>query len=164
MKLQHVIQFLITIFLILPFSVNADTRATLFLEGTIPVQCDIRIDPVLGRTAALNVSAGEIGVKLADVAEISNNPNGYEILVESANAGVLLHSDGTSGANYQVQYGVSGIMVSPPAVGSPLSVKTTGALTGLSFAIEELFIDVTALPNGPGGAYTDTLILTMQAL
>lgn len=164
MKLQYVIEFLLISLLLAPLHSLADTRATLFLEGYIPIQCDLRIDPVLGRTSALNISLGETGLKLADVAEISNNPNGYEVLIESVNAGLLLHSNGTSGANYQVQYGATGTMTTPPAVGSPLSVKNSGVLTGLSFAIEELFIDVTPLPTGPGGAYTDTLILTMQAL
>ena len=137
---------------------------TLFLVGTIPVQFDLRIEPVIGQLNTLNIADGETALKIADVVEVSNFINGYEVFIESANAGSLTHSNGVDAVPYQIQYGVLGTDVSPPALGSPLSVKTTGVLTGLTLNFEEIFITFTGDPNLPAGAYTDTLVISMQAL
>lgn len=156
-------KFIWTLLLISTVSFSA-VDGTLFLVGSIPVQFDLRIDPVIGQLDTLDIANGETALKIADIAEASNHINGYEIFIESANAGNLTHNDGVSAVAYQVQYGVTGLNVSPPAVGSPLSVKTTGALTGLTFDFEEIFITFTGDPNLPAGAYTDTLVFSMQAL
>lgn len=137
---------------------------TLFLVGSIPMQFDLRVDPVIGQLDTLDIAGGETSLKVADVSEASNHINGYEIFIESANAGSLRHNDGLSAVAYQIQYGVTGLNVSPPALGSPLSVKTSGALTGLTFDLEEIFITFTGDANLPAGAYTDTLVFSMQAL
>ncbi|MGH1467906.1 MAG: hypothetical protein ACRBBP_03370 [Bdellovibrionales bacterium] len=140
------------------------TQGTLFLVGMIPLHFDIRVSPVTGQLKTLDIENGETSLKVADVVESSNHINGYEIYIESVNAGQLLHNNGTSFAPYQVQYGVAGSVVTPPAVGSPLLVKTSGALTGLTFDFEEVFITIPATSGLPGGAYTDTIVFSMQAL
>ena len=142
----------------------AATQGTLFLIGMIPLHFDIRVSPVLGQLKTLDIESGETSLKIADVVESSNHINGYEIYIESINAGSLMHNNGSSSAPYQIQYGVTGTVVTPPAVGAPLLVKISGALTGLSFDFEEIFITIPAVSGLPGGAYTDTLVFSMQAL
>lgn len=142
----------------------ASTDGTLYIVGSIPTRFDLRIDPVIGQQDTLDIAGGESGLKVADVAEISNFINGYEIFIESVNGGSLTHNDGLSSVTYQIQYGTGGPNVSPPVLGSPLSVKTSGALTGLSFNFEEVFVSFTGDATLPAGAYTDTLVISMQAL
>jgi len=142
----------------------ASTDGTLYLVGSIPTRFDLRIDPVIGQQDSLDIAGGETALKVADVAEISNFVNGYEVFIESVNGGELTHSDGVNSVSYQIQYGVGGPNATPPVLGAPLSVKTSGALTGLSFDFEEVFITFTGDPNLPAGAYTDTLVISMEAL
>ena len=142
----------------------ASTDGTLYLVGSIPTRFDLRIDPVIGQQDTLDIAGGESGLKVADITESSNFINGYEIFVESVNGGSLTHTNGTSAVAYQIQYGVGGPNVSPPVIGSPLSVKTSGALTGLTLDFEEVMITFTGDETLPAGAYTDTLVISMQAL
>lgn len=142
----------------------AATQGTLFIVGSIPLHFDIRVSPVIGQLETLDLENGEAALKVADVVEASNNITGYEVYIESVNAGELFHNDAVTSVAYQIQYGTTGALVSPPVVGAPLLVKTSGALTGLTFDFEEIFITLPATAGLPGGAYTDTLIFSMQAL
>lgn len=151
-------------FLFLTTVAYSSTDGTVYLIGSIPTRFDLRIDPVIGQQDSLDIAGGEVALKVADVAEISNFINGYEIFLESVNGGGLTHNNGTNSVAYQIQYGAAGPIVTPPVVGSPLSVKVSGALTGLSVNFEEVFISFTGDPNLPAGAYTDTLVISMQAL
>lgn len=140
------------------------TKGTLFLIGMIPLHFDLRVKPVIGQLETLDIEDGETNVKVADVVEVSNHVNGYRIFIESSNAGSLNHNNGTSTAPYQIKYGLTGSLVTPPSIGSPLLVKTSGTLTGLTFEFEEVFITIAPATGLPGGAYTDTLVFSMQAL
>jgi len=142
----------------------ASTDGTLYLVGSIPTRFDIRIDPVIGQQDTLDIAGGETDLKVADVAEISNFINGYEIFLESVNGGRLANASGLNFVNYQIRYGVGGPITTPPVVGSPVSVKTSGSLTGLSITTEEVFVTFTGNASLPAGAYTDTLVISMQAL
>ncbi len=155
--------FLLPLIVVSTSSYSA-TRGSLFLIGFIPVHFDLRIDPVIGQLETLDITNGEAALKIADVVESSNHMNGYEIYIESVNAGKLIHNNGINQAPYQIKYGVAGALVNPPALGSPLLVKTSGALIGLTFDFEEVFITIAPVAGLPGGAYTDTLVFTMQGL
>ena len=142
----------------------AATEGTLYLLGSVPLRFDLRVEPVIGQQDTLNMTDGETGLKVADVAEVSNHVNGYEIFLESVNGGELANAGGLNSVSYQIQYGVTGPTVTPAVVGSPVSVKTSGPLTGLTVNFEEIFITFTGDPSLPAGAYTDTLVISMQAL
>lgn len=141
-----------------------DSTGSLFLAGYIPLHFDLRVQPDMNNLGNIDLENGETNLKVADVLEVSNITAGYTISLESVNAGVLLHNNGTNSVNYQIQYGTGGAAVTPGAVGSPVLVKSSGALVGLTFTIEEVFFNTPANASLMGGAYTDTLIFSMQGL
>lgn len=146
------------------YAAKADTSATLFLEGYIETITELYIDPVIGAATTLNIVGGETARNIASVTETSNNPGGYEILMASANAGLLVHNNGTSNTAYSIAYD-GAAAVQPTAVGSEVTVKTVaGPLAGTVTDTSAVDITVTAGGALPAGPYTDTLILTMQAL
>lgn len=141
---------------------GADARGSLWLEGSTPLHFDIRIQPN-DNVGSIDLAGGETNLKIADVLEVSNLVIGYDIAIESVNGGVLLHNNGTSSVPYQIQYTTAGTPITPPPSGSPAIVKSSGALVGLTFTIEEVFFTTPANTNLIGGAYTDTLIISIQA-
>jgi len=151
--------------LLLSLASKADTSATLFLEGYIETISELYIDPVIGAATTLNIVGGEVARNIASVTETSNNPAGYEILMASENAGLLTHTNGTSNTVYTIAYDGAAVAVQPPAVGAEVTVKTVaGPLAGTVTDTSAVDITVTAGGALPAGAYTDTLILTLQAL
>lgn len=143
------------------FGVN---RASLFLVGQIDVISNLFVNPVLGGVDTLDIENGETARLVATVDEESNNAAGYRIDMESVNGAVLQHNNGTSSVAYTIAYD-GAAAVAPGALGTPVAVKTSGALTGLTTDVSNVEITVTAGGTGiPAGAYTDTLIFTMVAL
>jgi len=143
---------------------SAVNRASLFLVGHIDIISDLFVNPTLGGVDTLDVENGETARLVATVDETSNNAAGYRIDMESVNSAALLHNNGTSSVAYVIAYD-GGTAVAPGAVGSPVVVKTSGPLTGLSTAASN--VEITVTPGGagiPAGAYTDTVIFTMVAL
>ena len=156
---------LATLIVFAGFAAKADTSATLFLEGYIETITELYIDPVIGAATTLNIVGGETARNIAAVTETSNNPDGYEILMASENAGLLTHTNGTSNTAYSIAYDGAATAVQPTAVGSEVTVKTVaGPLAGTVTDTSPVDITVTAGGALPAGAYTDTLIFTMQAL
>lgn len=139
-------------------------RASLFLVGQIDVISNLFVNPTLGGVDTLDVENGETARLVATVDEESNNAAGYRIDMESVNAAALLHSNGTSSVAYTIAYD-GNPAVAPGAIGSPVAVKTSGALAGLTTDTSN--VEITVTPGGagiPAGSYTDTLIFTMVAL
>jgi len=143
---------------------HANTKGSLFLEGRIPLLFDIRIQPEKNNIGNIDLRNGETDLKVAEVLEASNIVSGYTVSIESVNAGVLLHNNGTSSTPYTLQYAATGTPISPPPVGSPAVVKSSGPLVGLTLTVEELFFSTAPNNSLIGGAYTDTIILSIQAL
>ena len=162
---QKIAATLATMIIFASFAAKADTSATLFLEGYIETITELYIDPVIGAATTLNIVGGETARNIASVTETSNNPDGYEILMASENAGLLTHTNGTSNTAYSISYDGATTAVQPTAVGSETTVKTVaGPLAGTVTDTSSVDITVTAGGALPAGAYTDTLIFTMQAL
>lgn len=142
----------------------ATSRASLFLVGEIAIISNLFVNPTLGGVDTLDVENGETARLVATVDEESNNAAGYRIDMESVNSGNLQHNNGTDQVAYTIAYD-GAAAVAPGPVGTPVAVKTSGALAGLSTATSNVEITVTAGGAGiPAGAYTDTLIFTMVAL
>lgn len=143
---------------------QAASRASLFLEGTIEIICDLFVDPVIGSLTTLDITNGETARLVATVTETTNNPNGYRIDMESVNTGQLQHNNGTSQTAYTIAYDGAAALA-PGAVGTPVAVKTVaGPIATTVTATSNVEINVTAGGALPAGAYTDTLIFTMVAL
>lgn len=143
---------------------QAASRASLFLEGTIEIICDLFVDPVIGSLNSLDIVNGETARLVATVTETTNNPTGYRIDMESVNTGQLIHNNGTSQTAYTIAYD-GAAAVAPGAVGTPVAVKTVaGPIAATVTATAN--VEITVNPGGalPAGAYTDTLIFTMVAL
>jgi len=134
------------------------------MAGYIPLHFDLRVQPEMNNIGSIDLENGETNLKVADVLEVANIIAGYTVSLESVNGGVLLHNNGVNSVPYQIQYGTAGTAATPGAVGSPTVVKTSGALVGLTFTVEEVFFNTPANTNLMGGAYTDTLIFSMQGL
>ena len=145
-------------------NVYANDTATLFLEGYVELISQLIITPQIGAATTLDVVGGESARRIATVAETTNNTNGYEIYIESQNAGLLQNSGATQSTAYAIIYD-GGTPTQPAAVGTPTLVKTfTGSVTGSTTNVSNVDINVTANANLNAGAYTDTLIITMTAL
>lgn len=144
---------------------HASSSATLFLEGYVETICEIYIDPVIGALTTLDVVGGETSRNIATATENFNGVTGYTVSIESTNAGNLTHNNGTNNVAYTIEYD-GGTATAPGAIGTPAIVKTvagplTAAITDTST------VDITVTAGGatlPAGAYTDTLIFTIQAL
>lgn len=143
----------------------ASSSATLFLEGFVETICEIYIDPVIGALTTLDVVGGETSRNIATANEHFNGVTGYTVSLESANAGNLTHNNGTNSVAYTIEYDGAAAAV-PGAIGSPTTVKTVaGPLTAA--IVDASTVDITVTGGGatlPAGAYTDTLIFTIQAL
>jgi|GEM_PF-1141070 len=142
-----------------------DDRASLYLAGEIEIITDLFVNPEVGATDTLDIANGETARPIATVDEVSNNAGGYEISIESLNTGNLQHSNGTSNVPYTIGYD-GAAAVAPGAPGTPVVVKTSGALTGLTTDNSPVLITFAA-PLGPAavaGTYSDTLIFNMVAL
>ena len=116
----------------------------------------------MNNLGGLDLENGETNLKVADVLEVANITAGYTISLESVNAGNLLHNNGTDSVAYQIQYGSTGPTVTPGAIGSPVTVKSSGPLVGMTLTIEETFFNTPPNAGLLGGAYTDTLIFSIQ--
>lgn len=152
----------------LAFSVSVhnafgDDRASLYLAGEIDVISNLFVNPEIGTTDLLDIINGETGRRVADVDEESNNGAGYQITMESVNGGLLLHNNTLASAAYTLSYD-GAATVAPGPIGTPVLVKTSGALSGLTTDNSIVLIDVTAAPTAVAGAYTDTVIFNMVAL
>lgn len=145
-------------------TVSASSTATLFLEGYIETVIELVINPIIGAATTLNIVGGETGRLVATATESFNGSNGYEITMESVRAGFLRHNNGTSQVAYQISYD-GGAATTPGPVGTPVQVKATAPSATAVTDTSNIAINVTA--GGatlPAGAYTDTLILTINAL
>lgn len=146
------------------FSVSSygASTGTLVLSGDVSVINDITVTPAASATT-LDIVGGETATNVASVVEQSNNLAGYTIQIYSSNAGFLVNtSDATKSTAYQLSYD-GGAMVTPPASGSPLTVKTVSSLNGLTTATSQVDADVTAYATAPAGQYTDTVTLSIVA-
>jgi hypothetical protein len=140
-----------------------DDRASLYLAGEIEVITNLFVNPTIGTTDTLDILGGETARTIATVDEVSNNAAGYTISMESTNGGELTHNNGTDNVAYTIGYdGVA--TTAPGALGSPVVIKTSGALTALTTDSSIVTITFPASAAGVAGAYTDTLILNMVAL
>jgi len=138
-------------------------RASLYLAGKVDLVSNLFVNPEIGTVDLLDLVNGETGRLVANVDEESNNSAGYTISMESVNGGVLLHSDGVASTAYTLSYD-GGATVAPGPLGTPVLVKTSGTLTGLTLDNSIVLIDVTPSPLAIAGAYTDTVIFSMVAL
>jgi len=140
-----------------------DDRASLYLAGEIEIITNLFVNPEIGTTDLLDILNGETGRLVANVDEESNNAAGYQITMESVNSGQLQHNNGIANTTYTISYD-GAAAIAPGPIGTPVLVKTSGALPGLTTDNSLVLIDVVPAPIAIAGAYTDTLIFNMVAL
>ncbi len=141
---------------------NALTSDTLIISGTVSAINEIVINPNLANKDSLNIVAGETSKNVANVDELSNNLNGYRIMMSSLNSSRLLHGVNVAyGTDYTVSYD-GGSFIS--LTNTPVEVKNSGALTGLTS--DNSMVDVAVVPfaTAPAGTYSDTITISIEAL
>ena len=141
-------------------SAFAGTSATLNLKGNVAAVNDISV-AADAAAQALGITVGSSALKVATVTETSNDKDGYDIMMSSANGGKLVHTvDTTKDTTYQLSYG-AGPMASPTT--TPVKVKDITSLTGLTTATSDVKVTVTSAPNAVAGDYTDIVTFSMVA-
>jgi hypothetical protein len=111
--------------------------------------------------SSLNIMAGESGTNVATVTEITNNPLGYKVTIQSQNSGVLKHNSvPASTVNYDISY--NGVSIDPD--GTVQTARTSG--TSAVFPGNTSAVTITFAGMGSAalaGTYSDTLDLVIQA-
>lgn len=142
-------------------SAQAVTTGTLVISGTVASINDIVINPNTTNKDSLDIINGESNINVADVDEMSNNLNGYKIMMSSDNASKLVHGINPA---YSTTYTVSydgGPFISLTT--TPTEVKNSGSLTGLTSDNSSVDVAVAAFATAPAGTYSDTITISIQA-
>lgn len=154
------IMLLIT-FLLYPLTqLYAGTSGSLSISGFIAVVNDISVS-ANSQASNLDILNGENGTYVADINELSNNPDGYSIQVSSQNSGKLVN---TTNSTYQVSYQLSynnSAYFSPSTY--PLTAKTIYFLSEKTNAISTVKIKFPANKNAGNGNYEDVVTLSIVA-
>lgn len=138
----------------------AGTSGSLSVSGIITVVNDLSVSPY-SKATDLNITTGETGTLIADIVELSNNPDGYSIQLTSQNAGKLINSSSTT---YQLSYQLSynnGSYITPGA--SPTSAKTIYFLNQKTSSVSPIKIKFSGLTNASSGSYEDVITLSIVA-
>jgi hypothetical protein len=138
----------------------ASTTGVLNLSGSVDVNYSIDVAPTAAATD-LNIEDGETATKVADVTEITNNPAGYKVTLESANAGELVHNSVLSSVvAYTLDY--DGNVVSPD--GNVQTAKSEASQALSPGNVSEVKISFTGLgTNAIAGTYSDTVTFEIGA-
>lgn len=152
------------LFIVLAFfsaSAHAASTGSLVLSGTVALINSIVITLNGSNNTTLDIVNGESAKNIASVAETSNNPIGYKIMISSANASELrLSSDGTKKTTYQISYDGGSYTT---LTTTPTQIKNVSSLTGLTTYNSAVLINVSAYANAPAGTYSDTVTLSIVA-
>jgi len=141
-------------------SAFAGSSDTLKLKGKVEVVNEIDVQ-ALSAAENLQILTGESRSKVADVSETSNDRKGYKIFMRSQHAGQLVHTeDPQFFSTYKLSY--DGKAPLAPTT-TDQEVKSVSALTGLTTAISEVKIDLTAAPNAVAGEYEDLVTFSIVA-
>lgn len=138
----------------------AGTSGSLSLSGIITVINDLSTSPYYKATN-LNITTGEAGTLIADIVELSNNPDGYNIQLTSQNTGKLIN---TSNTTYQVSYQISYNNGSYINLNSaPTTAKTIYFLNQKTSSVSPIKIKFSGLSNASSGSYEDVITLSIVA-
>lgn len=151
---------LITLLLLSSPQLFAAASGSLSITGIIAVVNDISVS-AYSEASNLNIVGGENGTSVADINELSNNPDGYSIQVTSQNSGKLIN---TTNSSYQVSYQVSynnGAYFTPS--NSPTTAKTVYFLPQKTTAVSSVKIKFPAYNNAGSGSYEDAITLSIVA-
>lgn len=136
---------------------------TLNLTGTVPQTVDITVYPLsAASTLALDTTATDLAV--ASIVATTNDPNGFDVTVTSANGGNLQGTGPSDALAYTID-------TSPNSSGGPYTAANlTGATailsqtsrTAITGVTQYLFINYTGDPTlNSATNYTDTLTFTI---
>lgn len=154
-------KILLTTFMLLSFAQGfAATSGSLSVTGMIAVVNDISISPY-SQATNLNILGGESGTLVADIAELSNNPDGYTIQLTSTNNGKLIN---TTNSLYQVSYQISydgGTYLTP--TNSPSTVKNVYFLNQKTSDVSPVKIKFSPYTSAGSGSYEDSITLSIVA-
>lgn len=146
--------------MIFSFGLEAATTAQINLSGSVSVGYDISVSQAGGATS-LDIENGENLTNVASVTEITNNPMGYKVSMESQNGGVLVHNSVlTSTVDYDITYDGNLLdldgssQIARSEAGAALS---PGNLSSVSIS----FVGLGS--NALAGTYSDTLNLEISA-
>lgn len=146
--------------LLLPLWAQGATSDVMPLKGKVVALYDLQLS-TLSVSTNLNILSGNKGTRVASSVETCNDVNGYQVLVSSLNAGELRHEgDPLIKTNYTLRY-AKGAYVKLST--TPQMMYTVAKLSNLTQRTQSINVNVTAFPNAPAGAYSDTVVLTIQA-
>lgn len=141
-------------------SLSYGQGAPLSLTGTVAIINTAVITP-LAEAVNLNILGGEVDRLVANVAETSNNPTGYRVLMSSVNGSQLVN---TSNSAAKVDYTIS--YDRRPRITltrNDQEVKRVTNLTGLTTNNSEVRVTVNSQPSAPVGTYNDTVSISISA-
>ena len=138
----------------------ASPSGTLTISGIVALVNDITVTANSNATA-LNITGGESAKLVATVVESSNDVNGYQIKMASANGGFLVNGSASSQKTaYKLGYDGS---ASATLSSAGTVVKSVNSLSGLASHTSNVNVDVTAMPLAVAGTYSDTITVTIVA-
>lgn len=154
-------KILLTTFMLLSFAqVFAATSGSLSVTGIIAVVNDISVSPY-SQATNLNILGGESATLVADIAELSNNPDGYSIQLTSSNNGKLINSTNSIyQVSYQISYDNGGYLV--PS-NTPSTVKTIYFLNQKTSDVSPVKIKFSPYTGAGSGSYEDSITLSIVA-
>lgn len=139
---------------------QAATTGQINLSGSVNVTYDISVSQAAAATD-LDIVNGESGTNVATVTEITNNPSGYKVTIQSQNRGLLIHDTvASSTVDYDISY--NGVSIDPDGTVQKARTEASSAVSpGNSSAVTITFtgLDTDAL----AGTYSDTLDLEIGA-
>lgn len=138
----------------------AGTSGSLSVSGIITVINDLSTSPY-SKATDLNITSGETGTLIADIVELSNNPDGYNIQLTSQNAGKLINTSNTS---YQVSYQLSynnGSYINLST--TPVTAKSIYFLNQKTSSVSPVKIKFSGLSSASSGSYEDVITLSIVA-
>ena len=154
---------LTAVFLLLggPTKALSAGAGNLDLSGSVAAACDVAVTPVAGVADNLPLVAAQTNLNVGSVNESCNDPNGYTLTAQSANASALKPVGGSPDTvPYTFTYaGASLDLSGGGAVTLTDTITPTGA-SGLDKAVDISYSD-------PGfiaaDTYTDTITFTIAA-
>lgn len=154
-------KILLTTFMFFIFAPGfAATSGSLSVTGMIAVVNDLSVSSYSEATN-LDIIGGENGTLVADISELSNNPDGYTIQLTSTNNGKLIN---TTNSIYQVSYQISydnGAYLSP--INTPNTVKNVYFLNQKTTDVSPIKIRFSPYVNAGSGSYEDSITLSIVA-
>jgi spore coat protein U-like protein len=133
----------------------AQTSANLELQGTVAVNCTIKVTPT-AKATTLDLVGGESATHVADVTETCNSPTGYDVAIRSVNAGQLVPSfAGGTPASYELAY--------EDAAGSIADGMKSSRDNAEFGRVVALNLTMTGNAQALAGRYNDTVQLTIAA-